>query len=408
MIGRGLECNAMAVPQQLVLSDGDRRKSLAAAMSCICLFGITVAVMSPLVSLNLEARGVERTTIGLMAAVPALTLLATNPFIPALVRFFGFRRYIFGCIALQLLLVLLMPVFDSVPAWFVLRGMMGAAVNGLFVASETWINSVAEEHSRGRVLAIYGTVLSGSFALGPLIIAFAGSDGFTPFLVIAGIILLAALPLLWTAQVSPVIEGRPTFGVLSFLILAPTLVGAVFLAAFKEMSLSALLPVYGIQSGFAEGSAAALLTVGYVGSLLSQLPVGWLADRMDRYVLLICLTVVGLAGAVGLPFVMQAEGVLVWIYVGVWIGLSSGSYIVAMAIVGERFRGADLVAANSAFGFLWGMGSLTGPALSGAAMDVMGKDGFVVPIACVAGLYLLISVYRQAVRSKAGAPTTSS
>lgn len=398
----------MAVPQQAVLSTGDRRKSLAAAMSCVCLFGITVAVMSPLVSLNLEARGVDRTTIGLMAAVPALTLLATNPFIPALVRFFGFRRYIFGCIALQLMLVLLMPVFDSVPAWFILRGMMGAAINGLFVASETWINSVAEERSRGRVLAIYGTVLSGSFALGPLIIAIAGSSGFAPFLVIAGVIVLAALPLVWTARVSPVIEGRPTFGVLSFLILAPTLAGAVFLSSFKEMSLAALLPVYGVQSGLAEGSAAALLTAGYVGALLIQLPVGWLADRMDRYLLLICLTVIGFAGAVGLPFAMQAEGLPVWIYMGLWVGLFSGSYIVAMAIVGERFKGADLVVANSAFGFLWGIGSLTGPALSGAAMDIMGTDGFVVPIACVAGIYLLVSVYRLTVRSKAGASSSSS
>ena len=174
------------------------------------------------------------------------------------------------------------------------------------------------------------------------------------------------------------------------------------------MSLAALLPVYGVQSGLAEGRAAALLTVGYVGSLLSQLPVGWLADRMDRYLLLICLTVIGFAGALGLPFVMQAEGLLVWIYVAVWVGLFSGSYLVAMAIVGERFKGANLVAANSAFGFLWGMGSLTGPAVSGVAMDVMGTDGFVVPIACVAGIYLLVSVCRLAVRSKAGAPTSSS
>ncbi len=403
----------MTVPQQPMLSQSDRRKSLTAAMSCICLFGITVAVMSPLVSLNLEARGVDRTTIGLMAAVPALTLLAANPFIPTMVRLFGFSRYIYGCIALQLVLVLLMPVFDSVPAWFVLRGMMGAAINGIFVASETWINSVAEERSRGRVLAIYGTILSGSFAAGPLIIAVAGSDGFAPFLVVAAIILLAALPLLWTAQVSPVIEGRSTFGVLSFLLLAPTLAGAVYLSAFKEMSLAALLPVYGVRSGLAEGSAAALLTVGYIGALLSQLPVGWLADRMDRRLLLICLTVIGFAGALGLPYAMQVGGLILWVFVALWVGLFSGSYIVAMAIVGERFKGADLVAANSAFGFLWGMGSLTGPVASGVAMDAIGTDGFVVPIAVVAGLYLLLALWRQAVRSKAerskaGAPPSSS
>ena len=93
----------------------------------------------------------------------------TNPFLPALVARFGLRPFLYGCLVVQLVLTLLMPLFDNLIAWFVLRGLMGAAVNGLFVISETWVNAVAVERSRGRVLAIYGAVLSGSFALGPLI-----------------------------------------------------------------------------------------------------------------------------------------------------------------------------------------------------------------------------------------------
>ena len=377
------------------LSRSERRQSLAAAISCCAVFGITVAVMAPLISLNLEGRGVDRTTIGAMASVPAVALIATNPFLPALVRRFGLRPFLYGCLVLEVVLTLLMPLFDNLVAWFVLRGLMGASVNGLFVISETWINAVAEERSRGRVLAIYGAVLSGSFALGPLMISFTGTEGWLPFLAAAALIALAGIPLLWSSGLSPVIAGRASFGVLSFFLVAPTLVAAVFLAAFKEMSMGSLLPVYGVRHGMSEGAAAAMLTACYTGALLFQLPIGWLADRMNRYLLLILLIACGLAGALLLPTIAGLDRPLMWLGLGLWIGLFTGTYIVAMTIVGQRFQGADLVTANASFGFLWGLGMLVGPFLSGTAMDVWDPHGFPGVLAAVTAIVLAIAVYRR-------------
>jgi len=377
------------------LSPSERRQSLAAAISCCAVFGVTVAVMAPLISLILEGRGVDRTTIGAMASVPAVALVATNPFVPALVRRLGLRPFLLACIALELALVLLMPLFDNLYAWFAIRGLMGASVNGLFVASETWINAVAEERSRGRVLAVYGAVLSGSFALGPLMISVTGTEGWRPFLAAAALIALAGIPLLWARRLSPVLGGHASFGVLGFFLVAPTLVAAVFLSAFKEMSLGALLPVYGVRHGMNEGAAAAMLTACYVGALLFQLPIGWLADRVNRYLLLILLISATMVGALLLPAMVSLGPPLMWLGLGLWIGLSTGIYIVAMTIVGQRFRGADLVTANASFGFLWGLGMLAGPFLAGSAMDLWDPHGFPATLAAAAAAVLAIALYRR-------------
>lgn len=379
----------------VTLSPSERRRSLTAAISCCAVFGITVAVMSPLISLILEGRGVDRTTIGALASVPALAMLATNPFLPYVVGRMGLRAFLYVCIAAQVVLTLLMPLFDNLVAWFVLRCLMGAAVNGLFVASETWINAVAEERSRGRVLAIYGAVLAGSFALGPLMIAMTGTEGWPPFLVAAGVIAAAGLPLLRSSGLSPAFYGRASFGVLSFLLVAPTLAAAVFLSAFKEMSMGAMLPVYGVRTGMSEAGAAAMLTACYVGALAFQLPIGWLADHMNRYLLLVLLMLAGLAGALLLPGIVSLGVPLMWLGLGLWIGLFSGTYIVAMTLVGERFRGADLVTANASFGLLWGLGILVGPFLSGTAMDIWDPDGFPGVLAAVTLLVLAIALYRR-------------
>jgi hypothetical protein len=53
------------------------------------------------------------------------------------------------------------------------------------------------------VLGIYATVLSLGFAAGPLIFSLIGSEGILPFLIGAGIILLAAVPIIMARKENP-------------------------------------------------------------------------------------------------------------------------------------------------------------------------------------------------------------
>ena len=373
----------------------ERRQSLAAAIACISAFAITLGFASPLLSLILEARGVDRTTIGLMASMPALAILVTTPFIPAVVARIGLRTFLFACIGSEFVLFLMLPLFDTLPAWFLIRTLMGVSSAGLFIASETWINAVALDRSRGRVLAVYSMILSGSFALGPLIIPLTGTEGWTPFVVGSVFVACAALPMLFSRRLSPAFEGASSFNVLSFLWIAPTLAAAIWLSSFKEMSSAALLPVFGVRSGLPQNDAAMLLSAAALGALLLQLPIGWAADRVNRYAVLFACTAAGAIGLALLPTLVQIGGAALWIGLVLWGGLFSGVYTAAMALVGQRFRGAELVTANAAFGFLWGLGSLSGPPLTGMAMDVWDPNGFSGLMLSVTLLFLGLTALRR-------------
>jgi MFS family permease len=377
------------------LNDADRRRSIAAAITCIAVFAITTGFASPLISLILEARGTDRTTIGAMASVPALAILMTAPFIPTMVRLIGIRPFLYSCITIEFMLFLALPIFDDLTSWFIIRALMGASSSGLWVASEAWISEVTLDRNRGRVMAIYAMILSGSFGLGPLVIVVLGSEGPLPFIIGAGFIATAALPVLWAGKLSPAFEGKATFGVWSFLLIAPTLAGAVWLSSVKEMAFGALLPVYGVRSGLAEPDAATLLTVAALGAVLLQWPIGWLVDRFNRYVTLITCAGVGSCGVAALPWLVATGGTAMWLGLLFSAGIFSGIYTAAMAIVGQRFRGADLVAANAAFGFLWGAGSLTGPVLTGAAMDIWDPHGFPLAITVLSALFVIFAIGRR-------------
>ena len=79
------------------------------------------------------------------------------------------------------------------------------------------------------------------------------------------------------------------------------------------MALSALLPVYAVRSGLGAGGAAMMLTAFAGGAVLLQYPIGWLADRINRYGLLIGCASSGAVGAALLPSMVNIGGVTMWI-----------------------------------------------------------------------------------------------
>ncbi len=376
------------------LSGAARRRSLVAAIACVSIYSVTMGFSLPLISLILENRGVDRTVNGLLAATPSLAMLMVTPLIPRLIAWAGLKPFLLACIGADLVLFLMLPTFNHLYAWFAIRFLMGATVAGLFVAGETWINELAEEATRGQTMGLYAMVVSGGFALGPLLLPFTGIDGWLPFLAGSAFIALAALPLMMGRPVSPTFSSDPAWSVLGFFALAPTICAAVMLAAFKDAAGMPLIPVYALRVGVDQNSAALMLTVLGIGALALQIPLGWLADRVNRYALLFACAAFGGVGAVLFALVIHA-GWVVWLVLFFWGGVFSGVYTVALVILGERFRGAALAIGNAAFGFSWGVGSLFGPAVAGAAMDWWDPHGLPATFCAASLLFILLALVRR-------------
>ncbi len=375
------------------LGPAQRRRSLAAIIACISIYGVVLGLTSPLLSLILEARGVDSTIIGLNAATPALAMLLVSPFTPAIIRAVGFRLAILASLAVEGVVLLLFPAFPGLIAWFGLRFILGGSGVLLFIAAETWINQVASEATRGRVVAIYVTAVAAGLALGPLIVALAGIEGWAPFLIGAAVVGVSMLPLAAAGNVAPSMDGRASFGVLGFVRRAPTLTGAVIFFGFLIMSQLNLLPVYGVRHAMDAGTAAAMLMARTLGNVILQAPIGWAADRFERQrVLLLCALVV-LAGSLLLPLAIRG-GPWLWVLLFVWGGFGFGIYTVAMTILGERFRGGELVTANAAFSVLWALAQLVGPPLSGWAMDLWDPEGLPAVFALAALAFVALWLLR--------------
>ena len=368
----------------------NKNKALFAIFACVAMYGFTLGLSRPLLALILESRDIDRSIIGLNAAMPAIGIFLSTPFIPMLVEKLGMQRFLVLVLMVDLVVLLQFPRFDHLYVWFFLGMFLGAMTNCMLVASETWINEIVDDANRGRLMGLYNALLAATVAMGPLVIPAVGIQGWAPFLVGACFVALAALPLLWTGPHRLSAHDEPTFNLFSFMWLAPTLVAAVLLFSLKETAGNSLLPVYGTRSGMSEAEAAIMLTVVGVGGVSLSYPMGWLADRFNRYGLLVFCGLCALAGAVLLPYAMDA-GILLYPLLFGWGGAFAGMYTAVLTIIGQRFRGRDLVTANVSLGMLWGIGSLIWPSLTGVAMDIRDPDGFPLVFIAVSLLFVLFA-----------------
>jgi MFS family permease len=378
------------------LTASERWRSLAAVMSCVGVSGLCFGLTSPLLTLLLERQGVDAVLIGLSAATSALAVLFVGPLVPALVSRLGTLGALYSAVAVAVAALLLLPLFPNVYAWFPIRFVLGAAIAVQWIASEIWVNRISTDEGRGTTVGIYAMLFAVGFAIGPLLIVAVGSTGWMPFLVAAGLLAASVLPLTTAHGLAPRVSARGGGGLLTVAKHAPLLLACAWTCGAVVMSVVALLPIYGLRSGLDEDAVVAMVSVFLIGNAALQLPIGWLSARIPRRQLLAGLAVLGIIGPLLLAPAL-ASGFALWALLFLWGGTVIGFYTVGLVALGERFPGSQIAAANAAFVVVFEFGSVTGPALTGAALAAWTPHGLVVALAGICVLFLaLLALLRRA------------
>jgi MFS family permease len=374
-----------------------RRQNLVAVTAAMAVTALIYGLSLPLLALVMNARGVDNLWIGLSAAVQSVGIILVAPYLPKHMSRMGPPILMLGAILVSLVAFLLLPLFTSTASWLVLRFAIGIAGGVLWICGDTWVNAVATERTRGRVVAVYGVAVAGGFSLGPMVASMTGTEGFAPFLVSSAIMLLSALPLLPVIGISPSLRGEQAGGLLHYFSLArlPMLMGMMY--ALSEGVLLSFLAIYGLNQGLGETRTLYLIAVMGIGGMLGQLPIGWLADRMNRLLLasLTVLCVVAAAIAIPATIALPVWSLIVMVVLG---AAMMGVYTIGMVIIGEQFKGADLAAAGALYGLMFGAGSFIGPLLGGVVVKTLPAHGMPLSIAVMYALFLpflLIALLRN-------------
>ncbi len=375
--------------------DRQRIVNLAAATAAITVFGFTLGLMFPLLSLIMEAQGVPSDVIGYNAAMQPLGIMLAVFTIPPVVRRFGAKRAVIGAALLTAAVILCYPFTPVFWWWFGLRVLQGFFVSTLFAISEAWIVRFAEGPYRSRILAAYTSILALSFGGGPVIISFTGIDGPLPFLIGAAVLLVATLPIFFVKDEAVDSEDEAPLSVIAFAKKAPILLFAVGMFAIVDAANLSFLPVYAVKKGFDQETAAMALTAFIVGNTILQFPIGWAADHFPKRLVMLCC---GIATALASLLVPVTFGTwMLWPILTIVGATSAGIYTVALGELGERFSGHELVTGTASFSTTWGLGALAGSLSAGWSIAAFGPDGM--PYSMSAIFVIFIAATLQSLRS---------
>ena len=385
----------------------DQIRSLVAVIASISIVGMTFGITSPLLSLILERQGVSYTLISVNTAMAAAGSIAFAPLLPRLVRRFDTVNVLLASIAMILVSLALLPLFPNLWAWFGIRFLYGMGGGALFILSEAWINQIVPDAQRGRVLGLYVTIMSIGIAVGPVILMVVGTVGLAPFLVGMTAVALGSIPVILARHSAPPIATRSSFSLMHYVRIAPSGTLAGLTLGFIETLALYLLPLYALQRGL-EGDLAVLpVTVFVAGAIVIPLCFGWLADRWDRRtVLAIAATIAGFS--VSTYLFVAAGSIEFWIATFIWGGTATAIYSIGLTLLGQRFRGADLVAASAVIVSMYSVGTLVGPIVTGAAMDAWDVSALPIVATVVSLTYAVIVIARRFTQGSIGEARSAS
>src|SRR5271166_3478531 len=364
---------------------------LAAVFSTSLGVGLIFGFELPLIAIVLSRSGHSTLLIGAVIAVSLVAVTLIGPLYPRAIARLGLQRSVMSGIGAAVVILFVMPYWNSVAAWAVLQIATGCALGLSWIASEIWMNTVSGNQSRGTVMGIYGTVFSIGTVAGPVLLEFTGTSGALPFLIGGLCLACTLLPLALirdvaassaahaaqSATVAHAASSSMRRGALrelvGFLQAAPVVMVAAAVAGLVESADLSLLPLFGLH-----------------------LRIGLLADRFGRRAMLGICSAASAIGPLLLPDAYNTP-TLLWPLLFAWGGTLYAFYSQGVAMLGEQFSKRDLAGANTAFVMVYCIGGILGPSIGGWAMGQWPNRGLPALLAIAAASLLAVLALRRRV-----------
>ncbi|HBX06244.1 MAG TPA: MFS transporter [Leclercia adecarboxylata] len=353
----------------------------------LLLLTLAIAVLNTLVPLWLAHEHLPTWQVGMVSSSFFTGNLLGTLMTGSLIKRFGFNRSYYlaslifatGCAGLGL-----MVGFWSWMAWRFIAG-VGCAM--IWVVVESALMCSGTSRNRGRLLAAYMMVYYIGTVLGQLMVSKLPTDLMSVLPWVTGMVLAAILPLLFTRIVNQSSEHQEATHIWPMLRLRQARLGVngCIISGIVLGSLYGLMPLYLNHQGVSDSGIGFWMAVMVSAGIVGQWPIGRLADRFGRLlvlrvqvfvVIMGCLAMLSNAAMAPALFILGAAGFTL--------------YPVAMAWACEKVEHHQLVAMNQALLLSYTIGSLLGPTFTAMLMQNYSDNLLFIMIASVSFIYLLM------------------
>ena len=285
-------------------------------------------------------------------------------------------------------------LFDSPVLWIIMRISTGFCFAGLYVIAELWLNGLAENHFRGRLLAIYNLVTIGAYGVGQLLVFNFDARNISGYAFAAIVASLAVIPVAISEQAAtPEIENHVHVSLRDLAKIVPTGFGAILLVGLAHGGILGMAVIHATREGLSVGRVGILIAALQIGGMTLTWPISSASDDIDRRIigLLCCLAVIALSTVMLSQPTNNNWTILLLFLIG---GFSFPLYAIGGAYTNDWVSPEQMGAAASQLVTLYGLGAMIGPLVAAPFLDIIGAQGFAWSIISLHMLILLFLIYR--------------
>ena len=341
----------------------------------MCLLMIGNGMQGTLLGIRGEIEGFTTLEMSIIMSAYFAGFLGGSQLAPIMIRRVGHVRVFAALASLISAVIIIFPAYTEVWVWILGRVLIGFCFSAVYVTAESWLNNAATNETRGQSLSLYMIVQMLGIVISQGLLVLADPSGFMLFVIPSILVSLAVTPILLSISPTPAFESAKPMSLRELISTSPlgcvgmVLLGGVFSAQFGMSA------VYGTQAGLSVAQISTFVAMFFVGAVVTQYPIGWLSDRMDRRYLIMIVSVIGLTGAI----IGLAYGTVFWLLlVSAFVvgGMSSPLYSLLIAHTNDFLNNEDMAGASGALVFINGVGAIAGPILLGWLMGSMGPGAF--------------------------------
>jgi MFS family permease len=376
----------------------------AIAVAWPLLLGMGVLMLggglqSTLLGVRATSEAFPTAAIGVIMSCYYVGFLFGTTVAPRMIRHVGHVRVFAAFAAVAAAATLGQAVFVYPVPWAILRLLTGLCFAGIYVVAESWLNDYASEGNRSRLLAIYMVVLYVGLGASQFLLLVSDTATDVPFMLVAGLICLAIVPLVLSAHPAPVVLTPRSVRFRDLYKVSPLGVVAVALSGLMSSIIFSLGPVYGRLSGMGTSAIATFMAANILAGVLTQYPIGALADRMDRRAVIASVCAVATALFLSMVVWTQMPPALLYALSALASGLVLTIYSLGISHVNDRLDPSEMVAASSALLLLNGAAAVVGPILGASAMDWFQSMAYFVTLGSLTAVLTIFCLWRKSRRA---------
>ena len=345
---------------------------------------IGTGLFNTYMGLRLTAQSVSEVWIGALIAGYYLGLVCGARLGHKLIIRVGHIRAFVACAAIATSMILAQTLVDSMPLWLVFRLISGVVMVTEFMVIESWLNEQTENHQRGRVFSVYMVVSGLGTVLGQLALTAYATLDLRPLTLVAMCLVLCLVPIAVTARSHPPTPLPAPLDIRFFMRRVPLSMTVLFVAGNLSGAFYGLAAVYGAKHGLTTSQAAVFVAAAVTAGLLSQWPMGWLSDRINR---------AGLIRFNALLLVLLPTVMWGWLTLPYWalVALSCvfgilqfTLYPLGAAFANDHVESERRVSLSAVLLMTYGVGACIGPMVAGLLMSLAGPSMYYVFISACA------------------------